>query len=86
MGKHLMHWEEVGDKNVACLEFLQWLEDEYRIRLDFDYCDPDNPAPISHQALVDEFFEVDRKGIEKERRELLRSMREINKAAASETG
>lgn len=59
--KHLDHWASICDQHTACVEFLNWLEQK-------GFVEEINGAPTQ---LADKFFEVDRQGLDRERRELL---------------
>lgn len=73
---HLNHWEEVSDKHTAALEFIDWLQSEYGVSLDFDCARKGTPLDL--RRLADEHFEVDRVGLERERRELLKQARRLS--------
>ena len=60
----LDQWAHVADQYTSVIDFLDWIESEYGIRLDYDYVDKDKPAPLSHRELADQFFDVDRKKLE----------------------
>lgn len=63
------HWGAVAEKHAAVMECLAWLQEKYDIRLDWDFAPEGTPLDLN--LLVDQFFEVDRGLLERERRELL---------------
>lgn len=72
----LNHWAEIHKDHSVVMEFLQWME-SLGILLDFEYADTSEfPTLDSHkfESLADKFFEVDRRELDKERRELLDSI------------
>lgn len=70
------HFASVADRYEATESFLDWMTTEYGIRLDYDFCDKDKPAPLDVKKLLDEFFNIDRRQLEAERRQLLRGVNE----------
>lgn len=72
-GFMLAHWADVAQDHATVLAFLEWLETEYGIGLDYDNVSSDKPAPLDRSKLVDEFFGVDRAQLEADRRALLDS-------------
>jgi len=83
--ENLNHWKTVSREHSTIVDFLEWLEAR-GVRLDFDSNDAREHFKTfdsqKFQNLADEFFEVDRQGLEKERRQLLRN---IQKDAADES-
>ncbi len=69
----VMRWDDVHHQYKSILEFIDWLQEKYDIRLDFDYCSNENPAPLEITKLVDEFLEVDQRLLEVGRRQLLQT-------------
>jgi len=83
---HLKHWDDVHEKHGLLLEFLEWLESGrgmpsgVRLEIGIDADDPKAFEPwkmddLKPRALADRFLSVDRKELERERRELLQKCR-----------
>lgn len=66
---------KVSKRSNACGEFLSWLEAEKGFLL-ASYNDNERLLPVNYniEALLGEFFEIDMKKVEKERRAILKSM------------
>lgn len=71
------HWATVSEQHSSVMQFVEWLNSRYGIELDYSFCDEDNPAPLELRRLADEFFEVDPKQLEAERRQLIRDMQHL---------
>ncbi|MEX0716611.1 MAG: hypothetical protein WD066_08490 [Planctomycetaceae bacterium] len=69
MTPSLDHWREVAPLHRAIGEFLEHVEETHGLRFDFWNARPGTPLEVSR--LIDEFLEVDREAIERERRALL---------------
>lgn len=69
----LTHWSSVVEKYNSTLNFIEWLEETYCVRPDFD--DARSGTPLSIKALLDEFYEVNQEQLENERRQLLEMCR-----------
>jgi len=67
--KHVRHWDAIHKQHVAVREFVTWLQEEYDIRLDWGYAKDE--TPLDFGTLVDQFFGVNRVGLEEDRRALL---------------
>ena len=65
----LEHWARVGDRVVAVGEFLEWLQTKYGVVLDWTYASEGTPLDIG--KLIDEYFDVDRAKLDRQRRKLL---------------
>ena len=68
-GAALSHWDAVCHGHEAVTSFLEWLYDRYWIELDYEHSKPGTPLDL--RKLIDEFFEVDRRALEEDRRALL---------------
>ncbi|WP_417459092.1 hypothetical protein [Kordiimonas sp.] len=60
-------WAVVRKEHSTCLAFIQWLDDEYGVRLDYDHCKPVKPCSLELSAVADRFFGIDRKKLGDER-------------------
>ncbi len=65
----LEHWAAVVDKVTAVEEFISWLWTEKKIELDWSRAVPG--TSLDQKKLIYEFFEVDAKKLDDERRALL---------------
>lgn len=72
--KHLDHWADVCDDHSKITEFVDWLRD-HKIVFESEVGDFDRL--MTPRDLIDAFFGVDRRELDKERRELLESARSI---------
>ena len=68
-GSELENWERVSERWMAVDEFLEWLCDVHGVCLAWATAEPG--TPLNAATLFDEFFRVDRKKLDRERRELL---------------
>lgn len=74
--RHVKHWALVQSQHSAAIDFLDWLDEEFSIQLDYSWSPKGTPMNVV--ALVDKFLGVDRAGLEKERREILEAQRKMN--------
>jgi len=70
--KALIHWSEVNEQYHTIENFITWLFENYN--LDFDWESSNAGTPLDTSKLLDEFLKVDRKKLEKQRRELLEEL------------
>ena len=68
----LDHWAGVHREYSRVEEFIDWLHATHGVQLDWDYAK--KGTPLSLTILLDQFFEVDRKRLEQQRRALLASI------------
>lgn len=71
--KALDHWAKVSKSANDIVEFLDWLDREYGLELDWTCANPGTPLGITN--LVNEFLGVDEAALESARRELLEQCR-----------
>ncbi len=82
----LKHWNEVHEEHARLVEFLEWLESGeamptgVRLQIGLDAEDRKALEPyfaedLKPERLADRFLGVDRKALERERRELLGKVR-----------
>lgn len=67
---------KVAEKSQACGEFVEWLSGQ-GLQLGQWYDHRFAPATYDIQALLAEFFEIDAKKIEKEKRKMLDDVRAL---------
>ena len=67
----LTKWSEVASEHAAVQAFLEWAFNEHG--LDFDFERAKAGTPLDIRRLIDQFFEIDRTQLDRERRELLKS-------------
>lgn len=74
---------EVHSQSQVIGQFLDWLQHEKRISLaEYDEYDRLQWAAKKNEDLLAEFFDIDLKKVEEERRAILDELRKANKAAA----
>lgn len=72
--QHLNHWAAVKDEHEKLVRFLDWCEEEGAVEI---------RVPHRADLLADKYFDVDRAGLDRERRELLEAQRALNEQGAT---
>ena len=75
MRNHLAHWAEIGDSWEAISGFLDHIAQKYDLHLDFDRAKRGTPLEV--RKLIDEYLDVNRPLLDKARRDVLDSIREL---------